>query len=389
MSIIPALREGIRDTRKFGDRTYALLEEIRKEYGELVFFYLLGKEAKKYGDIISLPVDKRPREGYIMPGFEQLKKDPALQEKFVNAFIQAHELPTAYRSILKEYLQLAINSAEELAEYIGSEGKHRIRYEQFYEFKKFNKFIETIMEREFGARPREAPTRRVEKQRKKRIARPEEILAKPLAEFEKHDIAPTPKYPATKKGVEKELRKAGVPEETVKVVAPRLATAVWLDKWFENAAKSYTYKKLGGVPLDEIKNLRNMILAKKHVVEVAAKVMEEHWTRNNHVKIGEDHVDPKFLPLVREHASGMFEDLENIRKAVKEGKMSVEEALLRLHSELFAIYTALEFIEELAGTPDYLASNARPLGVGDRYVIKRDAIGKIHKKLKGTLGIYL
>ncbi|ASJ11734.1 hypothetical protein [Thermococcus thioreducens] len=423
MSIIPALNEGIRDTEEFGRRTYALLEEIRKEYGEPVFFYLLGKEAKKYGDIISLPVDKTPREGYIMPGFEQLKKDPALQEKFVNAFIQAHELPTPYRSRLKEYLQLAIDSAEELAEYIGKEGKHRIDPKKFYEFKKFDKFIETIMEREFGARPREVPTRRVEKQRKRKIVRPEEVLEKPLAEFEEEDTisapkfpqvqkkrrivrpeeilakplaepeekstTPTPKYPATKKEVEEELRKAGIPEEKVKVVAPRLATAVWLDKWFENAVKSYTYKKLGGVPLDEIKNLRNMILAKKHVAEVAAKVMEEHWARNNHVKIGERHVDRKMLPLVREHASGMFEDLENIRKAVKEGKMSVEEALLRLHAELFVISKALESIGELTGTPEYLAPNPRPLGVSDRYVVTLDKVRKTHEKLRGTLRIYL
>ncbi|NJE09557.1 hypothetical protein E3E25_01240 [Thermococcus sp. MAR1] len=198
-----------------------------------------------------------------------------------------------------------------------------------------------------------------------------------------------PKFPETKKAVEEELRKAGIPEEKVKVVAPRLATAVWLDKWFENAVKSYTYKKLGGVPLDEIKNLRNMILAKKHLLENAAKVMEEHWTRNNHVKIGERHVEGKMLPLVREHTPEMFEDLENIRKAVKEGKMSVEEALLRLHAELFVISKALESIGELTGTPEYLAPNPRPLGVSDRYVVTLDKVRKIHEKLRGTLRIYL
>ncbi|ALM74597.1 hypothetical protein [Thermococcus barophilus] len=174
----------------------------------------------------------------------------------------------------------------------------------------------------------------------------------------------------------------------MKVVAPRLATAVWLDKWFENAAKSYTYRKLGGVPLDEVKNLRNMILAKKHVAEVAAKVMEEHWTRNNHVKIGEGHVDRKMLPLVREHASGMFEDLENIREAVKEGKMSVEEAILREHFEIFLLARALDELKKLMSHPENLAENPRPLGPGDEYVVKLEKFEEAYKVLKGILRLY-
>lgn len=193
------------------------------------------------------------------------------------------------------------------------------------------------------------------------------------------------KYPQVQKQVEEELRAKGVPEEQIKVVAPRLATAVWLDKWFENAAKSYTYKKLGGVPMDEIKNLRNMILAKKHVAEIAAKKIEEYWTRGNHVQITEKHVDPKMAPLVKEHAAGMLEDLENIRKAVKEGKMSVEEAINLMHVERDLLDIAHEHVERLMSSPEHLAKNPRPLGVEDEYVVRLAGIMKTHKELKPHL----
>ncbi|MBP1912925.1 hypothetical protein [Thermococcus stetteri] len=196
---------------------------------------------------------------------------------------------------------------------------------------------------------------------------------------------PAPKFKQIQKQEEEKLRAKGVPEEQVKVVAPRPATAVWLDRWFENATKSYMYKRLGGVPMVEMKNLRNMIMAKKHLAEVASKVIAEQWTKGNHVQITEKHVDPKMLPLVREHAAGMFEDLENIRKAVKEGKMSVEEAINMMNVERNVLDVAHEHVEKIMSSPEHLAKNPRPLGPEDEYVVRLSSVMKAHRELKPHL----
>jgi len=304
-------------------------------------------------------LEKTWDDSRVLPPFDELKKAAPTIALILET--EYDHLPESKRKKMDRFVKAAIALTERLAE-IKARGEKATKHIKAGDVPEFEEFVNAL----------------------KAVA-PDKMLIK----TKRRAQTKKPKYPATKKEVEEKLKKAEIPEEKVKIVAPRLATAVWLDKWFENSLNSYTYKKLGGVPLDEIKNLRNMILAKKHVAEVAAKVMEEHWTRNNHVKIGEEHVDPKFLPLVREHTPETFEDLENIRKAVKEGKMSVEEAILRLHSELFVLHTALKFVGELTGAPDCLAPNPRPLGASDRYVVTLNAVEKIQEKLRGTLGIYL
>ena len=208
MSIVPALREGIHDTEKMGDRTYAILEEIGKEYGEPVFYYILGKEAKAFKTSVTLPADMEPRDGYIMPEFEKLKKDPALQEKFIDAFIRAHGLTNAYRSRIKEYLQLAMDAAEEIARYIGKDGKYVIPAEQFERFEKFNKFLDTIMETEFGVRPARY---KQEKRKQRRIVRPEELLARTIPEPEK------PRQSVQKPKGKAKTQRASIPSEVLAI----------------------------------------------------------------------------------------------------------------------------------------------------------------------------
>jgi len=369
LTVLPAVKYKRTNLKDVGKRTERILQALEKEHGEPVFYYRMEDDVPRRKYIVLPPYD--PREGKLLPPFEKLKKDPEFRKKFIDIFLEAHEMPKSrYGEKMEKYLQLAMNAAEEVAEFLGEDGKALVKPEELARLEKLTRYLDTLMREEFYLRPVE---KREEQKQAAPAARQAQVLPK------------KPKFPEAKKAVEEELRKAGVPEQQIKVVAPRLATAVWLDKWFENAAKSYTYKKLGGVPLDEIKNLRNMILAKKHLAEVAAKIMEEHWTRGNHVQITEEHVNPKLLPLVREHAQGMFEDLENIRKQVKEGKMSVEEAINLMNVERNLLDMAHEHVERLMGSPEHLAKNPRPLGPEDEYVIRLPGIIETHRKLKPHL----
>jgi hypothetical protein len=172
-----------------GERTNTILKHIAEAHGEPVFYYRLGEEAKKIGDIISLPVSATPREGYILPEFEALKKNQEVQETFADAFIRVHNLPTTYKPRIKKYMQLAAEAAEEVAAYLGKEEKVEIPLEDLESLEKFNKFLDTIMKEEFYTRPVE---RRPEHQQS--ALKPREVARKQTAE-PKELISQTSKLP--------------------------------------------------------------------------------------------------------------------------------------------------------------------------------------------------
>ncbi len=199
------------------------------------------------------------------------------------------------------------------------------------------------------------------------------------------DMEIEPKYLASKKAVEEELRKAGVPEEQVKVVAPRLATAVWLENQIRALKESSMVRIAGGVPASELRALREKVLAKKHVAEKAAELVEKNWMKGTIVPLEERHIDPKMVPLVREHAAGMLEDIKALAERVKRGEIDYLDARTILVVERDLLDRTQEAIERTLGNPEYLIENKRAWGVEDKYLIKKEVLEKMHEELKPHL----
>ncbi|WP_297506302.1 hypothetical protein [Thermococcus sp.] len=195
---------------------------------------------------------------------------------------------------------------------------------------------------------------------------------------------PPAKFKQVQKQVEKELRAKGVPEE-VKVVASRLATAVWLENQIRALKESTPARIYGGVPAAELRNLREKVLAKKHVAEKAAELVEKNWMKGTIVPLEERHIDPKMLPLVREHAAGMLEDIKALAERVKRGELDYLDARTILVVERDVLDRTQEAIERTLGNPEYLIENKRAWGVEDKYLIKKEVLEKMHRELKPHL----
>ncbi|KPU63543.1 hypothetical protein EP1X_04215 [Thermococcus sp. EP1] len=201
-----------------------------------------------------------------------------------------------------------------------------------------------------------------------------------LAEISGKEVRP--KFPETKKAVEEELRAKGVPEEQIKVVAARLATAVWLENQLRALKESSTARLYGGVSLIEIRNLREKIVAKKHVAEKAMEHIEKYWMKGAILPLEERHIDPKMLPFVREHAAGMMKDIKNLAERVKRGELDPQDVRNILTIERDLLDVTHEAIERTIGNPENLMKNRGARGVEDKFMIKREAIEAMHIKLK-------
>ena len=125
---------------------------------------------------------------------------------------------------------------------------------------------------------------------------------------------PAPKFKQVQKEVEEELRAKGVPEEMVKVAAPRLATV----KYFEealNAMDHEVYRNLGGVPAEYVKKVRNMALAKK----LAAEHIFSVWAREGIRPVLLSEAPEEHKELIERHARDIYEDTKHIAEAHRKG----------------------------------------------------------------------
>ena len=121
----------------------------------LIFYNSKEAVEKRYGSPkIPPPKEAVLLEGYLLPEFEKLKKDPQLQDKFLDALAEAYHVRTWPKERLREYLKLAIDAAEEISSYLGKDGTSYIPVEEFEKFKKLNKFLDTLFTKEFHARKR-------------------------------------------------------------------------------------------------------------------------------------------------------------------------------------------------------------------------------------------
>ncbi len=152
MTILPAMFHKLTDTEEFGKRTDAMLEKI----AEGLIFYNHKKDVEEEYGTLKIPPPKEAvlLEGYLLPEFEKLKKDPQLQDKFLDALAEAYHIRTWPKERLREYLKLAIDAAEEVSKYLGKAGKSYIPVDEFEKFEKLNKFLDTLFTKEFHARKR-------------------------------------------------------------------------------------------------------------------------------------------------------------------------------------------------------------------------------------------
>jgi hypothetical protein len=138
----------------------------------------------------------------------------------------------------------------------------------------------------------------------------------------------------------------------------------------------------GGVPASELRALREKILAKKHVAEVASNIVENEWMRGNIVPVKEEHLDKKMLPLVREHAAGMLGNIKALAERVKRGELDAQDVRTILAVERDLLDRTHEAIERTLGNPEHLMENRRAWGVEDKFLVKREALEKMHRELK-------
>ncbi|WP_074631428.1 hypothetical protein [Thermococcus thioreducens] len=152
MTILPAMFHKLTDTKELGKRTDAMLEKI----AEGLIFYNHRKEVEEEYGTLKIPPPKEAvlSEGYLLPEFEKLKKDPQFQDKFLDALAEAYHLRIWPKERLRDYLKLAIDAAEEVSSYLGKDGKVHIPAEEFEKFEKLNKFLDTLFTKEFHARKR-------------------------------------------------------------------------------------------------------------------------------------------------------------------------------------------------------------------------------------------
>ncbi|HIH73263.1 MAG: hypothetical protein XD43_0920 [Thermococcales archaeon 44_46] len=186
------------------------------------------------------------------------------------------------------------------------------------------------------------------------------------------------KFREVQKQVEQELKEKG----EVKVIAPRLATAIWLENQIRALKESSFAKMAGGVPASELRALKEKILAKKHVAEKASELVEKEWMRGNIVSVKEEHLDKKLLPLVKEHAAEMLEDIKALAERVKKGELDAQDVRTILAVERDLLDRTHEAVERTLGNPEHLMENRRVWGVEDKFLVKKEAIEKMHEELK-------
>ncbi|WP_460126867.1 hypothetical protein [Thermococcus prieurii] len=206
MSLWPTLREGVRDYEELGKRTEKILEELEKEFGEPIYYYTIGKHHRNAKLLpngkIMLP-DWPPKEGNLLPEFEKIKRDSAVQEKFIDAFLQAHNIPDTQiqRERAKKLLQKAIEAAEELARFFGKEGKDEYTAEDLEKIEKFREYMDTLMWEEFSKTPEDWRITPKKEQQKPTAPTARQVQAVPKK----------PSFPETKKAVGEGLRTEGIP----------------------------------------------------------------------------------------------------------------------------------------------------------------------------------
>ena len=180
MTILPSLFHRITDYEELGKRTDKMLERI----AEGLIFYNSQRDIEEEYGTLKFPPPKEAvlLEGRLMPEFEKLKKDPELQEKFLEALAEEHHVSTIPKERLRKYLKLAIDATEEVAKILGKEGRLSVPVEELEKLENLNKFLDALFTKEFYARKRQT-------------------YAKP---------APAPKkFPEVQKEVEKELAAKG------------------------------------------------------------------------------------------------------------------------------------------------------------------------------------
>ncbi|GAB6136202.1 hypothetical protein [Thermococcus prieurii] len=135
-----------------GKRTERILQALEEEHGEPVFYYRMEDDVPRRKYIVLPPYD--PREGKLLPPFEKLKKDPEFRKKFIDIFLEAHEMPKSrYGEKMEKYLQLAMDAAEEVAEFLGEDGKALVKPEELAQLEKLTRYLDTLMREEFYLRP--------------------------------------------------------------------------------------------------------------------------------------------------------------------------------------------------------------------------------------------
>jgi len=256
LSIFPAfwLARGEKKTydEDLAESTAKILREIGESYGEKVYHFTIGKDARRYGDKVAWTPGDTPRHGFVLPPFERLKTDRELQERFLEAFAREHHitLPTQKRR-LREHLARAIIAAEELAQFFGKDEKKRIDPEDFMEFKRLNEFLDKLFGDEFFNRP--LPEEEVKKRAmEKRFWRlPPTVIAKTSGETSKEkgrEPATPKKFPEVQKEVERELAAellaiakglefAGYSEDAMKKAEEELLKLI--DELLENEANAF------------------------------------------------------------------------------------------------------------------------------------------------------
>ncbi|EEB74238.2 Hypothetical protein TAM4_1605 [Thermococcus sp. AM4] len=120
------------------------------------------------------------------------------------------------------------------------------------------------------------------------------------------------KFKQVQKEVEKELRAKGVPEEMIKAATVR---------YFEealNAMDHEVYRNLGGVPVEYIKKIRNMALAKK----LAAEHIFTVWGKEGIRPVSLEEAPEQHRKLIEEYAKELYEAAEHLAEAHGKGELS-------------------------------------------------------------------
>jgi len=140
-----------------------------------------------------------------------------------------------------------------------------------------------------------------------------------LAEISGKKIEPAPKFKKVQKEVKEELRAKGMPEEVIKATAPRLATVRYFEEAL-NAMDHEVYRNLGGVPVEYIKKIRNMALAKK----LAAEHIFTVWGKEGIRPVLLSEVPEQYRKLIEEYAKELYEAAGHLAEAHRKGELSEE-----------------------------------------------------------------
>jgi|GEM_PF-6558769 len=97
-----------------------------------------------------------------------------------------------YGEKMEKYLQLAMDAAEEVAEFLGEDGKALVKPEELARLEKLTRYLDTLMREEFYLRPVEK-----KEQQKPAASAARQVQAAPKK----------PTFPETKKAVEEEPKK--------------------------------------------------------------------------------------------------------------------------------------------------------------------------------------